>query len=54
VKYPHYRPRGWWPESLGHSTRFRSAAYKYYQCQPESVTAVDEAGDKVFEWFFSW
>jgi hypothetical protein len=53
VRYPRYWPRGWWPESLGHSTRSHSAAYKYYRCQPESVTAVDERGTRVFEWFFS-
>ena len=53
VRYPHYRPRGWWPESLGQGARTPRAAFAYYRCQPESVTAVTEAGERVFEWFFS-
>jgi hypothetical protein len=54
VRYPHYRPRGgWWPESLSPGASQRSTAFKYYRCETESVTAVDEARGEVFEWHFS-
>ena len=44
MTHPRYRPRGaWWPEALGPDPGTRSRALKYYRCERDTFTAVDEA-----------
>jgi hypothetical protein len=54
VTHPRYRPRGaWWPDALGPDPGVRSAALKYYRCERDTFTAVDEARGRMFEWRLS-
>jgi hypothetical protein len=51
VAHPRYRPRGtWWPEGLGPDPGIRSRAFKYYRCEGDTFTAVDEARGQIFAW----
>ena len=53
VKYPRDSPGDWWPKALRPGTREPSSSHKYYRCQDNAVTAVDQGRGEAFEWHFS-